>query len=166
VEDPRGGFVKKFYRKYETLVIVRPELSEDESTRVWDRISGVLGRLDGHEIKREVWGKRKLAFEIKKNKKGVYLYLLYLGGNDLVLELERNLRLLDDVLKYQTVKLADNVDLESFDFDKEREVVTFISDGGDEEEEGERREDDDRRRRRRDDDESTDDDDDDDEDED
>lgn len=127
----------EFYRKYETLFIVRPELSEEETTKVWDRVDSVLARLNGREIKRESWGKRRLAYEIRKNKKGVYLYLLYLGGNELVAELERNLRLLDDVLKFQTVKLADDIDIETFDFEAASQAVSFISDGGEEDEVGE-----------------------------
>ena len=155
----------EFYRKYETLFIVRPELSEEETTKVWDRVDGVLARLNGREIKRESWGKRKLAYEIRKNKKGVYLYLLYLGGNELVAELERNLRLLDDVLKFQTVKLADDIDVETFDFEAASQVVSFISDGGEEDEEGEGpSEHEERPRRRRPDDDDDDDDDDEDDD--
>lgn len=127
----------QLYRKYETVMIVRPELGDDDMVKVWERIDGVLARLGGREIKREAWGKRRLAYEIAKQKKGLYFYLRFLGGNDLVLELERNLRLMDDVLKYQTVKLDDDINLETFDFESDGAEVTFIPDGGDESEEGE-----------------------------
>ncbi|GMV38939.1 MAG: hypothetical protein AMXMBFR64_06550 [Myxococcales bacterium] len=124
--------MKQFYRKYETVFIVRPELADEDSTKVWERVEGVLTRMGGREIKRETWGKRKLAYEVAKNKKGLYLYLRYLGANDLVLELERNLRLMDDVLKFQTVKLDDDISLDTFDFEADGAVVTLIPDGGDE----------------------------------
>lgn len=140
----------QLYRKYETVMIVRPELGEDEVGRVWERVDGVLARLNGREIKRESWGKRKLAYEISKQKKGLYFYLRYLGGNDLVAELERNLRLMDDVLKFQTVLLEGDINIESFDFEKDGAVVTFVPDGGDESEEGEGGHEEEERRPRRD----------------
>lgn len=130
--------MKQFYRKYETVFIVRPELGDEESARVWERVEGVLTRMGGREIKREVWGKRRLAYEISKNKKGMYLYLRFLGANDLVLELERNLRLMDDVLKFQTVKLDESIDMDTFDFEADGAVVTLIPDGGDDGDEVER----------------------------
>ena len=56
------------------------------------------------------WGKRKLAYEIAKQLKGIYLYWQYLGTAGLVEELERNLRMLDSVIRYHTIKLDSNVD--------------------------------------------------------
>jgi len=100
-------------REYETVFILRPDSSEDERTRVFDRITQVMERLDGHLIKREEWGKRKLAYHIRKHSQGLYFYYKYLGYNDLVAEIERNFRLLDPVLKYLTVKLDSDVDREA-----------------------------------------------------
>src|SRR5216683_7122521 len=64
----------------------------------------------GTIIKVDNWGKRKLAYEVQKQLKGVYLFFSYLGNAGLVEELERNLRLTDSVIRYYSVKMAENVD--------------------------------------------------------
>jgi small subunit ribosomal protein S6 len=96
-------------REYETIFIVHP----DAGTEVIDRVSGrcreVVGRLSGKLLKAENWGRRRLAYPVKKQEKGIYLYLRYLGYSDMVHELERNLRMLDPVLKHMTVKIDEDV---------------------------------------------------------
>jgi small subunit ribosomal protein S6 len=59
----------------------------------------------------ENWGRRQLAYAVKKVKRGVYVYVKYVGGGGAVSEVERNLRMLDDVLKYQTVQVRKDVEL-------------------------------------------------------
>jgi small subunit ribosomal protein S6 len=61
-------------------------------------------------LKVENWGRRKLAYEVKKQLKGVYVFFNYLGGAGLVDEVERNLHLTDTVIRYYSVKAAENVD--------------------------------------------------------
>ncbi|MDX9721743.1 MAG: 30S ribosomal protein S6 [Myxococcota bacterium] len=100
-------------REYETVFILRPDILEEDKTKVLDRIQGIMDRLSGHILKSEEWGKRKLAYRIKKNSHGLYYYYRYLGFSDLVGELERNMRILDPVLKYMTLKLEDDVDPEA-----------------------------------------------------
>jgi small subunit ribosomal protein S6 len=63
-------------------------------------------------------GKKKLAYSVKKQNKGYYVLMDYVGSADIVSELERNMRLDDRVLKYLTVKLADQVDPESIEPEK------------------------------------------------
>ena len=70
-------------------------------------------------MKVEAWGRRKLAYPVAKQKKGVYIYVKYLGRGNLVAELERNLKIADDVVKFQTVQLRDNVDLATVSIDPE-----------------------------------------------
>jgi small subunit ribosomal protein S6 len=70
----------------------------------------VLGREKGRLTSIENWGRRPLAYPVKKKKRGVYVCLKYLGGGGLVSELERNLGVLDDVMKFQTIQLRDEVD--------------------------------------------------------
>src|SRR6185437_4090834 len=60
----------------------------------------------------ESWGRRRLAYDIGKHRRGVYVYLKYLGGGKVVSEIERNLRLFDGVLKYQTVLVRNDVEAE------------------------------------------------------
>jgi small subunit ribosomal protein S6 len=61
-------------------------------------------------LKIENWGRRKLAYEVKKQLKGIYIFFRYLGNPGLVEEIERNLRLTDSVIRQYSVKIAENVD--------------------------------------------------------
>jgi len=97
-------------REYETIFIVHPDAGTEVIDRVAGRCREVVSRLNGKLLKAENWGRRRLAYPVKKNEKGFYLYLRYLGYSDMVSELERNLRMLDSVLKYMTVKIDEDVD--------------------------------------------------------
>lgn len=99
-------------REYETIFILKPDVLEDEKTKVVERVEGIIERLDGHILRKEEWGKRRLSYRVKKNSHGVYLYYRFLGYNDLVGEIERNLRILEPVIKFITVKI-DEVDREA-----------------------------------------------------
>jgi small subunit ribosomal protein S6 len=98
-------------REYETIYILKPDVTRDAQERVATRISEVIGREKAHLTSIENWGRRPLAYPVKKKKRGVYVYLKYLGGGGLVAEVERNLGVLDDVMKYQTIQLRDDVDV-------------------------------------------------------
>ena len=74
------------------------------------KVRGVIEAGGGTLLKVDNWGKRKLAYEVKKQLKGIYLFFSYLGTAGLVEEVERNLRLTDSVIRYYSVKIAENVD--------------------------------------------------------
>jgi small subunit ribosomal protein S6 len=97
-------------REYETIFLVRPDLAEDLVDKIVERMRGIVQRDGGKVIKVENWGKKKVAYEVKKNLRAIFIRFLYLGGTRMVGEFERNLRMTDDVLKYQSVKVADEVD--------------------------------------------------------
>src|SRR5262245_44666898 len=92
-------------REYETIFILRPDTPNDNIGQVNQRIRGVIDQGGGKLLKLDNWGKRKLAYEIKKQLKGIYLYWQYLGTSGLVKELERNLRMMDPVIRYYTTKV-------------------------------------------------------------
>src|SRR4051812_32193721 len=96
-------------REYETIYILRSEVTRESSESISARLTDVVGREGGKLTRLENWGRRRLAYPVGKQKRGVYVYLKYIGRGGLVAEIERNLRLLDDVLKYQTVRIADEV---------------------------------------------------------
>jgi small subunit ribosomal protein S6 len=100
----------KWAREYETIYILRPDVDNDVAEKVIDRARDVIKRLDGTLTKLDNWGKRKLAYPIQKNTRGIFVYLKYVGFSDLVAELERNLGLLDEVVRFQTVLLQEDVD--------------------------------------------------------
>ena len=100
-------------REYETIFILRPDASTEQIHGVNTRVRRIIEESGGNLVRVDNWGKRKLAYEIKKELKGIYLYWLYLGGAELVAEVERNLRMLDIVVRYYTVKVDDTVDPEA-----------------------------------------------------
>jgi small subunit ribosomal protein S6 len=97
-------------REYETIFLVRPDLAEDLVDKTVERLRGVINREGGKVIKVINMGKKKTAFEVKKHPRAIFIQMQYLGDSKMVAEVERNLRMTDDVLKYQTVKLAEDVD--------------------------------------------------------
>ncbi len=97
-------------REYETIFILNPEITTDGIEQIASRMTDVIDRLDGKLLHAENWGKRRLAYPVRKHPKGYYVYLKYLGYSDMVQELERNMRMLEPVLKYLTVKLEEDVD--------------------------------------------------------
>src|SRR5439155_21526108 len=97
-------------REYETILLVRPDLAEDLVDKIVERMRGIVHRDGGKVIKVENWGKKKTSYEVKKNLRAIFIRFLYLGGTKAVAEFERNLRMTDDVMKYQSVKVADDVD--------------------------------------------------------
>jgi small subunit ribosomal protein S6 len=98
-------------REYETIYILRPNTPNEGVAEVNTRIKGVIEGMGGKVIKVDNWGKRRLAYEVAKERKGIYLYWLYLAQPGVVEETERNLRMLDSVIRYLTVKVDDNVDV-------------------------------------------------------
>lgn len=97
-------------REYETIYILKPDVGRETQEKIASRLGEVLGRESGKLTMIENWGRRPLAYPVAKCRRGVYVYLKYLGGGALVSEIERNLRMLDDVIKYQTVLLNPDVD--------------------------------------------------------
>ncbi len=97
-------------REFETIFILRPDTNQDGIQLVNGRVRQVIDQMGGRVIKLDNWGKRKLAYEVQKQLKGIYLYWQYLGTPGVVEEIERNLRMLDNVIRYYTVKIDENVD--------------------------------------------------------
>ncbi|HTM20949.1 MAG TPA: 30S ribosomal protein S6 [Kofleriaceae bacterium] len=96
-------------RAYETVYVLRGDSTNDQVAEVNTRVRGIIETMGGKIIKVDNWGKRRLAYEIKKERKGIYLYWNYLAGAGVVEEFERNLRMLDSVVRYLTVKRQANM---------------------------------------------------------
>ncbi|RME06466.1 MAG: 30S ribosomal protein S6 [Deltaproteobacteria bacterium] len=99
-------------REYETIFIVRPNVTDETLKEVCDKVIGVIRKMGGTVIEIEEWGKRKLAYRVKKHTKGFYYLLHYAGLQAIPLELERNLKIMEPVIRYLTVKLSDEIDVE------------------------------------------------------
>jgi small subunit ribosomal protein S6 len=98
-------------RRYETILIAHVDLSEDELNRFITRYSAIVTGQKGILVKVERWGKRRLAYIIKKQARGFYILIDYAGESVVVNELERNLKIEDKILKFMTVLKDDAVDL-------------------------------------------------------
>jgi small subunit ribosomal protein S6 len=103
-------FQKKHQREYETIFILDPRVPHEMAERVVQRIRDVLDRQEGRLVRVEYWGKRKLAYRIKRTDWGFYYLVRFLGQGGLVAELERNFRMLDPVVRFQTILVKDDVD--------------------------------------------------------
>jgi small subunit ribosomal protein S6 len=100
-------------REYETIFLLRPELADDLVDKVVERMRGIVHRDGGKVIKVENWGKKKTSYEVKKGFRAIFIRFLYLGDVKAVAEFERNLRMTDDVMKYQSVKISSEVEAAS-----------------------------------------------------
>lgn len=100
-------------KRYETIIIVDPDLSEEGRTPVFDRVKDIIPQQGGTLIEIEDWGNKRLAYEIKKKPRGFYARLDYCGTGAVVDEMERFFRIDDRLMKYMTVVVADDVDPEA-----------------------------------------------------
>ncbi|MDC0709242.1 30S ribosomal protein S6 [Stigmatella sp. ncwal1] len=103
----------KRLREYETIYLIKPDLTDDNVDRIKERVRGIVNREGGKLIRFTVWGKKKTLYPIAKQPRAIYVQAHYLGSSGLVAEVERNLRNIDEVTRYLSVKLADEVDPES-----------------------------------------------------
>jgi small subunit ribosomal protein S6 len=98
-------------REYETIYILRPNTPNEGVAEVNTRIKNIIESMGGKILKVDNWGKRRLAYEVAKERKGIYLYWQYLAQPGVVEETERNLRMLDSVIRYLTTKVDENIDV-------------------------------------------------------
>jgi len=99
-------------KRYETIVIADPDVSEENRTALFERYQGIISQRGGFLVEIDAWRTRPLAYEIKKKGRGFYFRLDYCGVGSLVDEIERFSRIDDHILKYLTVLIASDVDLE------------------------------------------------------
>lgn len=98
--------------EYETTIILKPEMPEEESKRVIERLDGVIANYKGSILAFEDWGVRKLAYSIAKNTRGRYLNWYFVAEPACILELERIIRIESDIVRFLTVRLGIQVDVE------------------------------------------------------
>jgi small subunit ribosomal protein S6 len=117
---------KRLAREYELVYILQPNVDPDEADKVATKIQEVVTRLGGKITKVDSWGRRKLAYPIKKASRGVFIYVKLVGYNDIVAELERNLRNADVVVRFQTVRREGVFELNDVKVDPEEAKFTRI----------------------------------------
>ena len=89
--------------KYESVIIVNPNLEEESVKNLIKKFSDLINT-DGTVTSVEEMGKRKLAYEIKKQKEGFYIVFKFEAKPELISELERNYRITDEVMKFIVIK--------------------------------------------------------------
>jgi len=97
-------------RQYETGFVLSPGLSEEETDGFIKQMAEVIAQKKGRMVKQDVWGKRKLAYPIKRFHEGTYVFFLYEGPGDVSQELERRFKQTDTVIRFLTI-LKDPKDL-------------------------------------------------------
>jgi small subunit ribosomal protein S6 len=91
---------------YENIVILNASLSDEEITSAITRIKDVILNAGGEVIKADSWGRRKLAYEIKKQTKGVYVMFMYKTEPSTIKKLEELYKVFDPVIKFMVIKLG------------------------------------------------------------
>ena len=104
-------------KRYETIVIIDPDLSKDAETPIFERLNDLIPQYNGFLIETDDWGTKKLAYDIKKKNRGHYVRLDFCGDGALIQEMERFFRIDDKVMKFMTVLLDENADLDAIKAD-------------------------------------------------
>ncbi len=97
-------------RKFETLLLLSPELSSEPRTALLESLKAVIEREGGKILQEDHWGMRDLAYPVQKQMRGYYVRLEFAAPAALIAELERNIRIADGIFKFVTIKLADTVE--------------------------------------------------------
>lgn len=92
---------------YETVFIARQDVSASQVETLADGYAEHITSNEGTIARREYWGLRNLAYRIRKNRKGHYVMFNYSASPDVVAEMERTMRLSEDVLRYLTTRTED-----------------------------------------------------------
>jgi small subunit ribosomal protein S6 len=100
-------------RRYETIFIVDNDLSEEDRSPIFEKLKDLIHQHNGLLVMFDEWGGKKLAYEIKKKARGYYVRLDYCGSGVLVNEIERFFRIDDRILKYMTVLLNKDANIEA-----------------------------------------------------
>ena len=122
-------------RRYETTFIFDPDLAEDGRSQLIEKISGLITKEKGLMVDVDIWGQKKLAYEIRKKTRGFYICVNFCGSAQLVEELERTSRLDDKIMKYMTIVLQDNVNVDEIkaEMDSINEKKTAATEAADDE---------------------------------
>ncbi len=92
-------------RQYELIYILPPDTTEAQVTELHAQVEAVVSRMNGKIEKTENWGRRKLAYEISHQKEGVYVLEVINGSGELMKELDRRLRVMDQVIRHLIVRV-------------------------------------------------------------
>src|SRR6476646_698917 len=92
-------------RQYELVYILPPDSTEQQVAELHEQIEQIVARLHGKIEKNENWGRRRMAYEIGHNKEGVYVLDVVNGSGELMKELDRRLKVMDQVIRHMIVRV-------------------------------------------------------------
>lgn len=90
--------------KYELMIILDPKASDDANEKLTKKIEKIITSAKAEEVETQVIGKKRLAYEIKKNKEGYYVVLTFKANTDVIKEIERKVKLEDEIVRYLLIK--------------------------------------------------------------
>ena len=100
---------------YETLFVVKPTLTDEETTAQIAKVKAVLEKEGATILATDNRGMRKLAYPVQKNERGVYTIIYYNAEGTLIHELERNLKINEEVIKFLTVNYSNKKEVAQFE---------------------------------------------------
>jgi small subunit ribosomal protein S6 len=92
-------------RQYELVYILPPDTTEQQVTDLHGQVEAVVSRMNGQIASTENWGRKRLAYEIGRNKEGVYVLQVINGSGELMKELDRRLKVMDQVIRHMVVRV-------------------------------------------------------------
>ena len=92
------------------ITILAPETTSEDIKVIQRRVLELMERKEGRLLALENWGRRRLAYTVRKHRKGIYLYWRFLGHFELVAEIERLMRMIEKVIRYMSILVDANVD--------------------------------------------------------
>ena len=118
-------------RLYETMYILRPDLPDQEADAAIAKYQDFLVQQESEDITTQHRGRRRLAYDIKGHREGIYIQVNYTATPKTIESLEKSMRLADDVIRYMTIKLepeaAEEVDAEAVIPDAEEPVAAAVA---------------------------------------
>lgn len=95
--SPEGG---EDMRNYETIFILNPDITEEEVSSITDKVKSIIETQQGIIENIDIWGKKKLAYEVNKKREGYFILIHFLSCENLPKELDRNLKIMDNVIRH------------------------------------------------------------------
>ncbi len=91
---------------YENITILDPAMTEEQVSEATEKITSLIVNNGGEVLKSENWGKKDLAYEIHKRKKGYYVFLVFKSPADVIKKLEDHYKVYDPAFKYMIIRLS------------------------------------------------------------
>lgn len=102
---------------YESIFILKPDLRDEDVDDVVEKTHKIIKDNSGKVMDNEIWGKRRMAYEVDKERYGIYVLIHFEGEGKLIRELDRNYKLMGEILKYIIIRLNKR-ELAKFESDK------------------------------------------------